>query len=209
MRAKFSLLLIKHCLFFRSATICLFIRKLKKLKNALSRPQLIKKLEDLETDRNELILWLSQRDKAELTYRPHAYRWNVLEILYHLLLSEAGTLRYIRKKLQYSPNGLPDAGMFSHMKTVVLEWMLTTPVKFKAPAGLDKFPEEPILEKIDADWSASRLEFKKMIEELSEKQLKWQLFKHPIIGRIDMEDTLKFLSAHYHHHKKQIKKLIS
>lgn len=170
---------------------------------------MIKKLDNLEADRNELFLWLSQHDKKELTNRPHAYSWNALEILYHLLLSEAGTLRYIRKKLQYSPNGLPDAGMFSHFKTVALEWILKTPIKIKAPAGLDNFPEEPLLEKIDADWSASRLEFKKMVEELSEKQLKWQLFKHPIIGRIGIEDTVKFLSAHYHHHKKQIKRLIS
>lgn len=175
----------------------------------MSKPQLIKKLENLEADRNELFLWLNQHGAEGLTYRPHKYKWNVLEILCHLLLSEAGTLRYIRKKLQYAPNGLPDAGRFSHFKTIVLEWVLKTPIKIKAPAGLDNFPEEPLLEKIDADWSASRLEFKKMIEELSEKQLKWQLFKHPIIGRIDMEDTVKFLSAHYHHHKKQIKRQIS
>ena len=175
----------------------------------MGRLQLIKKLGDLETDRNELFLWLSRHDKEELAYRPGEDRWNVLEILCHLLLSEEGTLRYIRKKLQYSPNGLPDAGMFSHIKTIILEWVLKSPVKIKAPAGLDRFPEEPLLEKIDADWSASRLEFKKMVEELSEKQLKWQLFKHPIIGRIGIEDTVKFLSAHYYHHKKQINRLIS
>ncbi len=78
----------------------------------------------------------------------------------------------------------------------------------KAPAGLDVFPEELELEKIDADWSGTRVEFQQLVEQLSESQLKWLLFKHPFVGRINMADTVGFLNEHYRHHKRQVDKLI-
>lgn len=147
-------------------------------------------------------------DQEKLLRRPPS-KWHALELLQHLYMSEAGTASYIRKKLSYSPEGLPSTVAVSWLKTRLLKVLLITPVKFKAPAGLDRFPDELSLEKINDDWALLRLKFKELIEELSEDQLKWQLFKHPIIGRINMADTVGFIGAHYFHHKRQIVQRIS
>lgn len=163
----------------------------------------------MEEDRHRLFRQLNKVDQRQLTGRSQPAKWCVLEILHHCYLSEAGTLRYMKKKLQYSPDGLPQSTMISRLKTLLLQAALQSPLKMRAPAGLDVFPEELVLEKIDGEWSLIRVEFQQLIEQLSETQLKWLLFKHPFIGRINMADTVRFVNAHYMHHKKQITRLVS
>lgn len=163
----------------------------------------------MEEDRRLLFQRLEKVDQRQTVSRLQESKWHVLEILYHCYLSEAGTLKYIKKKLQYSPEGLQESVLISRIKAILLWGVLNSPLKVKAPAGLDIFPEELVVEKIDDEWTCIRVEFQKLIEELSENQLKWLLFKHPFVGRINMPDTVRFVRAHYVHHKRQILRLIS
>jgi hypothetical protein len=66
-----------------------------------------------------------------------------------------------------------------------------------------------VLEEISADWDRSDEGFLKLIDRLDEHQFGWQLFKHPIIGRLNMRQTIKFMISHFDHHARQIKRLTS
>lgn len=143
-----------------------------------------------------------------LKNKPAADKWNVLQIVHHIYLAERGTVNYMIKKLHFSKGELPKAGFASHLKTILLQTALRTPLKMKAPAGLDAVSGDISLDELSRQWNALDHEFLGFLMGLSEKQLASQLFRHPFIGRINMTDTLKFLHAHFDHHLSQINKLI-
>jgi len=148
--------------------------------------------------------------KAErLKNKPAANKWNVLEVLHHIYLAEKGTVNYMIKKLHFSQEGLPKAGITSHLKTMLLQIVLRTPLKMKAPAGLDAVSGDISLGELSRQWESLDSELQSLICGLNEKQLASQLFRHPFIGRINMIDTLKFIQAHFDHHRSQINKLIN
>lgn len=169
----------------------------------------MKQFEGLREKRRELFKMVTSVDAALLNRSPADGKWSVLQILYHVKASEAGTLRYIDKKLSFSPDGLPNASFLSGAKLALLEITLRSPLKFKAPKGLDVFPEKLILEEIKADWDRSDEGFLQLIDRLEEHQLRWQFFKHPIIGRLNMQQTIKFMVSHFDHHARQIKRLMN
>ncbi len=162
----------------------------------------------LERKRAELWKLVDASSKAILEKSPAPSKWNTLQILHHVQKSEEATLQYIVKKLSYSPEGLPAATYLSHLKVLLLRFVLWSPIKFKAPKGLDQVPANPDIEGLKQSWQLNFDEFSALIERLSEKELRYQLFKHPIIGRVDMKDTLKFMISHFDHHERQIKRLI-
>ncbi len=148
--------------------------------------------------------------KAELLKnKPAPNRWNALETLHHVYLAERGTVNYMIKKLHFSKEGLPKAGIASHWKTALLQFVLETPLKMKAPAGLDDVSGDISLDELERQWEQLDREFQSLMSGLDEKQLASQLFRHPFIGRINMTDTLKFMQAHFDHHLIQINKLIN
>ena len=175
----------------------------------MKKEKLKKQFEVLREKREQLFKIVTSVDAALLDRPPAEGKWSILQILYHVKASEAGTLRYIDKKLSFSPEGLPNSSFLSGAKLLLLEMTLRSPVKFKAPKGLDVFPERLVLEEIKADWDRSDEGFLQLIDRLEEHQLGWQLFKHPIIGRLDMQQTIKFMISHFDHHARQIKRLTS
>ena len=175
----------------------------------MKKEKLKKQFEVLQQKRKQLIEIVASADAGLLNRSPAEGKWSILQILYHVRASEAGTLRYIEKKLSFSPDGLASSSFLSGAKLLLLEITLRSPLKFKAPKGLDVFPEKLALEEINADWDQSDKGFLQLIDRLDERQLGWQLFKHPIIGRLDMQQTIKFMISHFDHHARQIKRLTS
>ncbi|WP_339789735.1 DinB family protein [uncultured Imperialibacter sp.] len=175
----------------------------------MKKEKLKKQFEVLREKRKQLFEIVAPVDAALLNQLPAEGKWSILQILYHVKASEAGTLRYIEKKLSFSPDGLPNSPFLSGAKLLLLEITLRSPLKFKAPKGLDVFPEKLALEEIKEDWDRSDEGFLNLIDRLDEHQFGWQLFKHPIIGRLDMQQTIKFMISHFDHHARQIKRLTS
>jgi hypothetical protein len=175
----------------------------------MRKEKLKKQFEVLRGKRKQLLEIVAPVDVASLNRSPAEGKWSILQILYHVKASEVGTLRYIDKKLSFSPDGLPNASFLSGARLLLLEITLRSPLKFKAPKGLDVFPEKLLLEEINADWNRCDEGFLQLIDCLHEHQLGWQLFKHPIIGRLNMQQTIKFMVSHFDHHARQIKRLMN
>jgi hypothetical protein len=174
----------------------------------MKKERVEKEFEILREKRRRLFVAIEGLSAEALAKQPIEGKWSILQILYHLLAAERGTLQYINKKLSFSPDGLPKASLFSGFKLLALRLILASPLKFKAPKGLDVFPEQLDIQEIRREWDLVDSGFSALNERLSDEQLEWQLFKHPIIGRISMLQTAQFMISHLDHHVRQIERLI-
>ena len=80
----------------------------------------------------------------------------------------------------------------------------------KAPEITAKFPDKISLKELQNNWVKSRYSFSKLIDELEQKKLADKaIFRHALMGRINLSLTLYFFELHFNHHLKQINKRIS
>ena len=72
------------------------------------------------------------------------------------------------------------------------------------------FNEKINLEELQKNWKKSRSSFSNLIKELDQKNLdKLAIFRHPLMGRINLAQTLYFFELHQNHHLKQIEKKLT
>ena len=67
-----------------------------------------------------------------------------------------------------------------------------------------------ILKELKKNWINSRSSFSKLIVELDQKNLSEKaIFRHGLMGRINLSLTLYFFKIHFNHHLKQINKRLN
>ncbi len=166
---------------------------------------MLKSLRLLEAKREKLFVKLGEGSHSVLEKKPKKDKWSVLQILYHMMLAEEGSLKYVKKKLSYQPN-LKSENILTKLRTKLLIWGLKSPFKFRAPAGFDEksFPSMIRLEDLDSRWMQGRMDHLKFIREMDDYLLDMEIYKHPIAGRITVEGMLKFYHAHFDRHQQQI-----
>ena len=136
-------------------------------------------------------------------------KWSVLEILYHVWLAEISSEKYIRTKIQY-PETIINTPLLSYAKAFLTKYFLLLGLTIKAPEITAKFPKKISLKELQDNWLKSRSSFSKLIDELEQKQLADKaIFRHALMGRINLSLTLYFFELHLNHHVKQINKRIS
>ena len=136
-------------------------------------------------------------------------KWSVLEILYHVWLAEISSEKYIRTKIQY-PETILNTPLLSYVKAFLTKYFLLLGLTIKAPEITAKFPDKISLKELQNNWVKSRYSFSKLIDELEQKKLADKaIFRHALMGRINLSLTLYFFELHFNHHLKQINKRIS
>ncbi|HUO85721.1 MAG TPA: DinB family protein [Thermoanaerobaculia bacterium] len=169
---------------------------------------LMKRFERLEAGRLDLIRALREADPPALVSSPEADRWSALQIVAHLISAEKQSLGYLQKKMS-DPVALPEAGMGATFRSLVLALALVSPLKFKAPKGVDKIPPHQDLDDLVGRWDAIRAEWRVRIEDFPPELERKAVFRHPRAGRLTLAQTLGFLDGHVQHHRRQITRLLS
>jgi hypothetical protein len=83
-------------------------------------------------------------------------------------------------------------------------------VSYKGPAIVtENFPDHFDFRELKKDWIDSRKSFLEYTQTLNDEILSKGIFRHAIIGRLDIYMTLHFFKFHFDHHKKIIHKLES
>mgnify|MGYP001214290183 CR=1 FL=1 len=155
--------------------------------------KLFKKLENLPDNK------LSFSDK----------KWSVLEILYHVWIAEISSEKYIRTKIKY-PETIIKTPALSYIKAYLTKYFLLLGFTINAPKGTANFPKKISLKELQNNWKKSRFSFSKLIIELNKKKLADKaIFRHALMGRINLSLTLFFFELHFNHHLKQINKRMS
>lgn len=168
-----------------------------------TKEQLHAQYVQLEEKRVKLLTRLEQRSEAEIHRSPASGAWSPIQVVAHLQKVEQASMSYIQKKISYQ-TGVPKIGMKHRLRMAVSKWVFRTPLKFKAPKGVAKFPDDLRLNQVASDWEQGREELKKMIEDFPENLLGRAVLKHPLAGRIGMDQALDFFSIHMDRHIQQI-----
>jgi hypothetical protein len=118
-------------------------------------------------------------------------------------------LRYIRKK-SLGADQLADSGWIESVKMIFLRMSQRLPfLKFKAPAVLLEHTPPPLsLPEVIAQWNAVRLDLRNFLESIPEKNVRRKVFKHPVVGMLDVRQAMGFFGEHIRHHTPQIRKLM-
>jgi hypothetical protein len=134
-------------------------------------------------------------------------KWSISQILNHLMLSERLSLIYMKKK-SLGIDTAGDTGLIEDAKFLLLKFSQRLPLKFKAPEVLGKSePDSPTLVEVTAKWNNVRREMYEFAEALPEKHLRRKIYKHPVVGRLNVIQALAFMREHVNHHLPQIKRL--
>jgi len=169
--------------------------------------QLQQRFERLESTRRDVLARLEGHDRARLN-RPRADGgWSALQVLAHVINAEAGTLRYISKKMQ-AGTSLPRAGPVSRLRLLALQVANASPLRFRAPAGTGDVPADVEPGELFSRWDDVRAEWKQLLDDFPEELLDRVVLRHSMVGLIGLPDTLSFLQSHLDHHARQVERLL-
>lgn len=133
--------------------------------------------------------------------------WSPVQVIEHLLLSETGTLGYMKKKSSSGWEDLDNEEPSHAENGEKLVERLKSDEKYKAPAILPEPPGDSSWPELKERWNKLREEYELFIQ-LYDDQFQHKLvFKQPFAGMITLEKTLQFLAHHARHHIPQIQAL--
>jgi hypothetical protein len=171
-------------------------------------PHLLKRFNALEADRQKLLLALTALPHEAIVSSAPTGKWSVNQILTHLLTSERLSLLYMRKK-SLGVQQLANSGILESLKLMVLKVSQRLPLKYKAPAALIAHtPETLPLPQIIEQWDAVRTDLRNFLEGIADKNIRKMIYKHPVVGMLDVMQAMAFFHEHIHHHWPQVKNLL-
>lgn len=167
--------------------------------------QLQVKFDRLEAMLHDTLAYTDQLP-SEKKHAAPANEWSATQILYHLKISETGTVAYLERKLQAPPTEVEKAGIAGWVRSMLLRRALRNmKKKFKAPSVLGEMPERPDYDAVKSDLLATRKKLKNVLEKVTSQQVGRAYFKHPRAGKINMLQTMDFLEDHFSRHAQQIR----
>ncbi len=156
-------------------------------------------------------LWnnLDTRDVESFGVKPTTDTWSILQILEHLRQSEELSLKYIKYKIDNNAR-FRKTGFSESLKIKTLVRAFKSERKFKAPDvnGLSPQNEGLSYDEIKQKYTDIRSDFKSYLSGLDDSYFILNVYKHPIIGRINLLQMLKFFEVHVSRHRKQIERAL-
>ena len=169
--------------------------------------KILNKFLQIEKERFELFNRLEKVSTETLNLKPQPDKWSIIQIVHHLYKSEQLSIVYIKRKLR-DKTKIKKSSIASFVRGLMLEWALRFPTKLKAPSNVADVPDFAELEVYEKKWEKIRSDLKEIIVNTEEEILLNDVFFHPAVGEMNMINALKFMDAHFHHHKKQIDKIL-
>ena len=160
----------------------------------------------METTKATLLRSLASLDPAILNRKPDEATWSILQVVAHVTKSEAGTLRYIKKKTQ-DPEALPKAGILPWFRIAALVAGIHSPFRFKAPGPMAEVPETSDLKDASFAWAEVREDWREFIEDFPPVLEGRMIFRHPFVGLLGPAQVMIFLSQHLGNHVRQIARI--
>ncbi|MBV6644453.1 MAG: DinB family protein [Cyclobacteriaceae bacterium] len=161
----------------------------------------------IEKNKADLLDQLESIDLEILQKAENPGKWSVIQVMNHLILSESASLRYLRKKIG-GKDSLKEALWIDLLKALLLNSYLRSPFKFKAPGGLTAPDNGDDVKRVVESWDTVRKDFKAFLEEYPTELYNKVIYKHPVVGRIRLIDTISFLNGHQSRHIRQIGRIL-
>ena len=133
--------------------------------------------------------------------------WTRHELLFHLYLTERGTLAYLKKKMAEEVEP-PKTSLKSHLQSYLLNrFMKSRTRKAKAPKVADprqnRHPSDGT--HLMEDFKTLREDWYQFVDSQREAYWKKAVFNHPYAGRLNGEQMMNFVNLHFKRHLDQMK----
>lgn len=170
-------------------------------------PQLQTLFETIEKQKQELLLQIDSLSPTQL--QEHALgQWSLGQVFAHLITSEKLSVQYLKKKY-LGIEEQPRTGFIEELKMLTLVVSQRLPFKFKAPkVVVDNTPTFTDAAALAEAWAATRTEMKDLLSRFTADQLTRKVYKHPVAGKLNIRQALRFFQEHLIHHTPQIKRLL-
>ena len=173
------------------------------------RNEILLKLDRADTRLGRLMEQLESLSTDQLSKAPAPGQWSVLQIMQHLIISETGSLGYVKKKLSFQPK-LEHAGISDWFRRKLLQFYIWAPIKFKAPevVNVDTKPLTAGFPELKQQWLGFRQELRLYLQQMPETLLDKSIYKHPLGGRLSILGMVEFFDGHFRRHQHQIKRTL-
>jgi hypothetical protein len=168
-------------------------------------PKIEQQLDALDKSLNALLSQLLPESHDILDKKLSPERWSVFEVMQHLMLAEANSLRYLRKK-SLGVKEMQAAGFRAGLRIWLLELSLKSPFKFKAPKGTDTEVFEPVgsFADLSGRWQQQRGELRLFLAGLPPEIFNKEAYRHPRGGMLSISGMLRFFQIHFDRHSLQM-----
>lgn len=133
--------------------------------------------------------------------------WSASQVLEHILTSETGTLGYMKKKSSSGWETLELTGEEHKERSNALNSRLVSAMKIQAPSVLPEPTNQYTLIQLTSTWNKLREEMENFITSVDPSHYDKLVFRQPIVGMLNLLQTLEFLENHIHHHIPQLDRI--
>lgn len=161
---------------------------------------------ELEKSKLDFVQLLEKFSKEQQSFKP-AESWNMLQVVEHVISSEKGTLEYLKRKTLAPYDQIETANSESESNGDKLNNALISEKRWQAPAVLMEPSGTQSLDNMLIYWNDLRLDYLSFLQKLDINYHHRLVFKHPLAGRLDLAQTLEFLSNHIIHHSYQLQRI--
>ncbi len=168
------------------------------------KQKILKKLDTLIAETSETLE--SVKDLSEKDLHNNAYGWSIIQVFSHLNTAEFSSLLYMKKKMK-AGSKMPAYNFSNRIRYFFTQGLLKSSLRWKAPKLVANPKADYSLDEIKQDWSNTREQIRKYIDEYPEELINKAVYKHPFAGRLDLNRAIDSFIYHQRHHRHQIKRI--
>lgn len=168
-------------------------------------PIMQRRFDEIERVRLNLLAELDSLNPRQLRSRPGEGKWCLEEVVEHLVMAEREVLLHPRDPLA-KPAGKPGMRAQLMLGVVLLVLRLNIPVPVPSaemlPTGRKRLPA------LIQEWAQQRACSERFLKHVTPETMHWQVFFHPIAGRINVPQALRLSTSHMLYHARQAAEII-
>jgi hypothetical protein len=171
-------------------------------------PLLEKKFTEIERQRKEIFDWVRNVSVDQINESPAPGKWSLAQIYTHLYVAEKLSVSYMKKK-SLGLKSLASTTVLDDLKFLFLTISQRIPVKYKAPPIVLQHTPTPVpITDLEKEWDRLRQELKQLVETFDDTDVYRKVYKHALMGRLNVLQAMSFFKEHIIHHTPQIKRLL-
>ena len=141
-------------------------------------------------------------------WRPAPEVWHAADVLEHLVKTERGMLRGVRRQVEAGERRR-EVGAPSPEAVDALSGFLRSDRRTRVPAAAARFvaPAGAPYDELRAEWDAAPGLWRELLAALPPELEGVGLVQHPVAGPLTATGTVRFLADHAHHHARQLARI--
>jgi len=167
---------------------------------------LTERIKQWEEAREEFLDTFHQLADDQKSVKPSPEKWSAVQIVEHLSKVDGFALRAVKKAATRS--NLSKPGIINELLTRFACAYLRSPLKLKVPTDKIAPSNSANVDEVLSEWQSILQELRSEALNLPPEKQDAAMFKHPLIGMINLDQTFRFLTEHLRNHHRQLQKLI-